>query len=258
MVWVILMKTDIKLMWICFVTMIISGLGLLGCLSLQKFCILNDVQALFTEYGIWLLAGVCASSILLFITKIFDYKSKKNDLLIDFLHKTYELTNILSNVPTGLNNEEKNQVIKFYAEIDDTRPIWRELQNIISKLQFTFFSKRDKNIVDEISKFYADIYPVYIMNSIIYEKAFTDAGSNLYVKNSLDKLFDKKTYKIYQTNFDKPGNKIEKKTIEYWPKVYTYVVPRLKDLEKLLRKKKSGISERKFANDSYVVDPDVE
>lgn len=258
MLWVILMKTDIKLMWVCFVTMIVSALGLLGCLSLQRFCDLNDVQALFTEYGIWLLAGVCASSILLFITKIFDYKSKKKDLLIDFLHKTYELTNELSNVPTGLQNPNDEKVIKFYAKIDDTRPIWRELQNIISKLEFTFFSNKDKEIVDEISKFYSEIYQVYIMNSIIYEKAMTDAASVLYVKNSLSKLFDIKSYNFLQTDLNNPEIKIEKKAIEYWPKVYTYVVPRLKNLEKLLGKKKSGISERLVANDSYIVDPDVE
>lgn len=240
------MKSDLRLKGLCAILFIFSAWLLWLGLSLVEFETKEgEWKYVWANYLVWISAGICASSFLLILTKIFDYHIKKNELLTDFFTKAVSYNIILSNVPCDSSGNISDKTIEYYCEtFKETRLLWYDMKNIHMKMYFSIFDKKMEKTVNKIMDFYKEIYPFYVRNSVIIQYMMGDAGAILTYKNSINDIFSIDEYSKEITNPPDPSIKIKEITKLYYPKTYKIIRPILQKVEKKLGKKVTEIPER--------------
>ena len=229
------MKEDIKLKKICLKMAIVSTIVLLIVLCLyipfnesyiivdNKIVKLNVVANVFLNFIIWISAGIATCSFTIWLTKRFDYSSKKKDLLKDFYYVSVELRTIFWNLRPLFKTQDNEYAIKNYKDYNDKTYLLNELKNIYSKICFNTGEENEAKIVRNIYSFFDEKSRIasYIASIIaISQESKIDLSALIpTIKNHEHDLFDIK---------EKDGY------IDYYALVEVNVFPEIKKLENIL------------------------
>lgn len=151
------MKQDIKLMWLCFIIWIVSLLTVIGVsfrnIFVNASCRISQTWLLIIQISA---SGVFGSAFTLWLTKIFDYKTKKWELLHDFLFRALAYYNVIKTIKPIIDIKDIEDIKKDYAEYNDKK-LWNELQEIYVKISFISKKSNLAILVEDINNYFKEI-----------------------------------------------------------------------------------------------------
>ena len=151
------MKQDIKLMWLCFFMWIVSLLTVIGVsfwsLYIDSSCHVSQTWLVIVQISA---SGVFGSAFTLWLTKIFDYKAKRQELLHDYLFKTLDYYNVLKTIKPIININDIEEIKNNYEDFNEMN-LWNELQKIYVRIWFIRKESKLATLVNDINNYFKDI-----------------------------------------------------------------------------------------------------
>ena len=167
------MNEDLSLKKLCLF-LAVAFFILLSISIVIQLCIdLNRCWSIIINIIIWMSAGISASSLTIWFTKIFDYKAKREDLLIEFFYIAFDLMSVVNGITPLTKECDLDKFKKRYFKYEENRHLWNDLTHIRNKLKINLKDPMRK-YVDNIMNFFFNIIPSINWNLVICEKNLVD------------------------------------------------------------------------------------
>lgn len=182
------MKQDIRLMWLCFSIWVASLLTVIGVsfwsLYIEESCRVSQTWLLIIQISA---SGVFGSAFTLWLTKIFDYKTKMQELLHDYCFKALDYYNVLKTIKPIIAINDIEEIKNNYANFNEIN-LWNELQKIYVQIWFMRKKSRLAILVDDVNNYCKDMtaklrVTYLVTQSPQFEECFQshkENGSGLY------------------------------------------------------------------------------
>lgn len=167
-------------MWLCCIIWIVSLLTVIGVsfgsIYVNASCRITQTWLLIIQISA---SGVFGSAFTLWLTKIFDYQTKKRELLYDYLFKALEYYNIIKTIRPIIDIKDIEDIKKDYAEYNDKK-LWNELQKIYVKISFINKKSNLARLVEDIHNDFMEITTKLDANFIATQSPYFEESFNCY------------------------------------------------------------------------------
>lgn len=151
------MKQDIKLMWVCLIMWIVSLITVIAVSFGISYVNENSVDAQTCLVIIQISAsGVFGSAFTLWLTKLFDYKAKKQEILHNYLFKALAYYNVIKKIRPIIDVKCIEDIKKDYAEYNEEK-LWNELQEIYVKISLVRQKSKLAIVIENINEYFKQL-----------------------------------------------------------------------------------------------------
>lgn len=141
-------------MWVCLIIWIVSLLIVIGVsfgsIYVNESCLISKTSLVIIQISA---SGVFGSAFTLWLTKIFDYKAKEQELLHEYSFKALAYYNVLRKIKPIIDIKEIENIKNSYVEYNENK-LWNELQETYVKISFICKKSKPAILVEDINEYF--------------------------------------------------------------------------------------------------------